>query len=312
MVERLGALIALALLVAGCASRPTHPEAFAFAVMGDTPYSEAEERHFEAMLERIGGEDLAFVVHVGDFKGGGPCSDELFQRRRAQFDRSAHPLVYVPGDNEWVDCRDSKADPLERLARLREVFFADRWSLGRKRLELLVQGACPRADCRCPGLSENRFWTRAGVRFVTLHVVGSDNNEGRTAAGDADARCRAEANAAWLDHAVRAAERSETRAMVIFVQANPWELNRPAVYRGFVRQVQEAARRIAKPVLFVHGDTHIQRVDMPFRDALGNTVESITRLETFGSPFVGWVRVTVDPDDPEVFRFYPRLHAIAH
>jgi hypothetical protein len=25
------------------------------------------------------------------------------------------------------------------------------------------------------------------------------------------------------------------------------------------------------------------------------------RLETFGSPFIGWIKVTVDPDDPQVF-----------
>jgi len=26
-----------------------------------------------------------------------------------------------------------------------------------------------------------------------------------------------------------------------------------------------------------------------------------------GSPFVGWVKVSVDPGDPEVFRFEPTL-----
>jgi hypothetical protein len=311
-MRRLAAALLLAWLAAGCATRPTHPDAFSFGVMGDVPYTELEERLFAEMLARIDAEPLAFVVHVGDFKGGGPCSDELYARRKSQFDRSAHPFILTPGDNEWVDCRDKGHDPLERLEHLRRVFFADRWSLGRKRLELFVQSQCPDAQCRCPALPENRFWTRAGVRFVTLHLVGSNNNEGRTAAGDAEARCRAEANSAWLEAAVRVAERSETMALVIFIQANPWEMNRPAVYRDFVRQVQAAAQRVRKPVLFVHGDTHIQRVDTPFTDAVGNTLAQITRLETFGSPFVGWVRVTVDPDDPQVFTFEPRLHGLGH
>jgi hypothetical protein len=30
-------------------------------------------------------------------------------------------------------------------------------------------------------------------------------------------------------------------------------------------------------------------------------------METYGSPFVGWVKVTVDPADPDLFRFDARL-----
>jgi hypothetical protein len=36
----------------------------------------------------------------------------------------------------------------------------------------------------------------------------------------------------------------------------------------------------------------------------------MTRLETYGSPFVGWVRVDVDPSRPNVFTFEPRLEAV--
>src|SRR4051794_19030315 len=116
-------LIAM-LVLAGCATRPP-ASGFAFAVMGDTPYSGAEERRFESMLSSLDREDLAFIVHVGDIKGGQPCSDEILLRRRAQFERSAHPFFYTPGDNEWTDCRGmpgGSRDPIERLARLREVF----------------------------------------------------------------------------------------------------------------------------------------------------------------------------------------------
>ena len=216
--------LVLALLISGCATRPVHPDAFAFGVMGDTPYTAREEPVFLEMMARMDAEDLAFVVHVGDIAGGGACADALYAKRRAQFDASAHPLIYTPVDNEWTDCRAEKQDPLERLAKLRQVFFAGRFSLGRKRLELFVQEGCVREGpmpCECPALPENRFWTRAGVRFVTLHVVGSNNNVGFDADNDREARCRDEANAAWLEYAVRASERSQTRGLVIFVHANP-------------------------------------------------------------------------------------------
>ena len=45
MASRLFAA-ALALCAAQCAFLPSAPDAFAFAVMGDTPYSDAEEERF--------------------------------------------------------------------------------------------------------------------------------------------------------------------------------------------------------------------------------------------------------------------------
>ncbi len=63
-------------------------------------------------------------------------------------------------------------------------------------------------------------------------------------------------------------------------------------------------------MLFIHGDTHIYLFDAPFKDASGNVIPNLQRLETYGSPAVGWVKVTVDPGYPELFRVEPRLHAL--
>lgn len=324
-LARLGLACVLAALC-GCAARAPHPDAFSFAVVGDAPYNAAEERAFEAMIERMNREPLAFVLHVGDFKGPGPCTDEIFQRRRAQLDRSEHALVYTPGDNEWTDCRGAdmgRGDALEALARLRETFFASRRTLGRKPFVTDAQDLCAASEapgCPCAMYPENRFWSRGGVRFVTLHVVGSNDNVGFGAASDEEARCRRAASLQWLERAARAAEHSETVAFVVAMQANPFERplptrrdlvdTPPAVYRDLLRRIEALPRRLRKPVLLIHGDSHTQRVDTPFRDPLGNAIPGITRLEAFGSPFVGWVKVDVDPDHPEVFRFEPKLQAV--
>lgn len=314
---RAAAAFALLALLASCASRPPHPDAFSFAVLGDTPYSEGEERSFLEMMADLDREALAFAIHVGDFKAGsGACSDALYARRLAQFQASAHPFVLTPGDNDWTDCRRPGAgsmDPIERLAKLRGMFFPDRRTLGRRTFETTAQDACLAGagpgGCRCPAHPENRFWTRAGVRFVTLHVVGSDNNVGFDARNDAEAACRDEANARWLELAANASLRSETRALVIAMQANPWDSKKP-VFDRLRAQVVDVARRLKKPVLLIHGDTHTQRIDQPFRDAMGYPIANVTRLETYGSPFVGWVKVSVDPEEPEVFAFEPRLKAL--
>jgi hypothetical protein len=304
------ALVLCALWLSGCALRPPSPEAFVFGVMGDTPYNDREEKHFVAMIERMNAEPLAFVVHVGDIKSGSAaCSDALFEKRKAQFDASAHPLVYTPGDNEWTDCRTggkNARDPLERLAKLRELFFSEPLSLGRSRIATEMQ---TERSPGCTAYPENRSWSRSAVRFVTLNVPGSDNNVGFDRASDEEARCRDEANRIWLERAVRESEDAGTRALVVAIQANPWRTTK-GVYRGLLAQLQQAAQRLRKPVLFVHGDTHTYRADYPFVDAVGQPVANLTRLETFGSPAVGWVRVTVNPADPEVFRFEPKLQAL--
>lgn len=305
-----GLLAAAALVLAGgCASAPAPPGAFSFAVVGDLPYNAREEALYERLLAQVDAEDLAFAVHVGDFKGAGvPCSDALFERRRAQLDAARHPFFFTPGDNEWVDCRrpeNGGADALERLARLRQVFFPRPESLGQRRLPARSQSAClapPVDGCGCGAHPENLAWSVATTAFVTLNVAGSENNRGFDRANDEEARCRDAANGRWLEAAVEAAAQAQASELVVIVQANPWwSLHRG--HEAFVAQLAAAARRLQRPVLLVHGDTHTYRVDHP--------LPGVTRLETYGSPFVGWVKVTVAPGDPVPFRFESRFLALA-
>jgi hypothetical protein len=312
-----GAALAASLL-AGCALGPVAPGGFVFGVMGDTPYNAREETAFVAMLGRMDGLSLAFEIHVGDIKAGdrSPCTDDLYLARKAEFDRSAHPVILTPGDNDWTDCRrksNGAMDPIERLARLREIFFATPASLGREPMATEMQSRClapPLAGCGCAAHPENRRWTRGGVTFVTIDVPGSNDNVGRDAANDREARCRGEANRRWLGEAASLVERTHGRGLVIALQADPWASRKPAVYRALLDQVAAIGQRLARPVLFIHGDTHTYRFDRPFTDANGAPIDNVMRLETYGSPLVGWVEVAVDPGDPRLFRVEPHLEAI--
>ena len=304
------AAVALAFLLASCTSlRVTSPDAWHFGIVGDTPYNDAEEVKWLELIGLINAAPLDFTVHIGDIKGGGKCSDEFYAFRLAQLNTFAQPLIYTPGDNEWTDCRRpymGSMDPIERLAHLRKVFFADNLSLGAKRLATEAQEQClapPVEGCGCGALPENRSWQHRNIRFITLNVPGSNNNIGFDAANDNEARCRDAGNARWLERAVAAAQSPETKALVIALQADPWDRNSPKAYRDLLARVDAAATALRKPVLFVHGDSHTYRVDFPFAS------DGITRVETFGSPFVGWVEVTVDPSDPKLFSFKPHLHA---
>jgi hypothetical protein len=77
------------------------------------------------------------------------------------------------------------------------------------------------------------------------------------------------------------------------------------------RQLLDSLRRetMAFPgqVLLIHGDTHWQRIDQPLRNPLTNSpIANFTRLETFGYPLMGWVKVIVDSEEARLFRFEVR------
>lgn len=299
----------VAVALAGCAFHAPSPDAFDFAVMGDTPYSSLEEQRFLAMLASLDSERVDFIVHVGDFKAGSnsPCTDALYRKRKAQFESALRPFVVTPGDNEWTDCRrasNGSTDPLERLAKLREVFFAEPRALGGPGLAVHRDEACAlagTAGCDCPALPENLAWEMRGVWFVTLNLSGSNNNSGFDAASNREVRCRNAANRKWLATAFEAAAWPHARGLAIFIHANPLEPSQDGAYDAFLAQLTSGAVALGKPVLLVHGDTHTYRFDQPFHGTDGTVIANLARLETYGSPFVGWVRVTADSNDPRLF-----------
>jgi hypothetical protein len=295
------------------------PDSFTFAVLGDLGYGPGEEQVFLETMRRIDAAAPAFTVHVGDFMAHEPCTDAMYRKRRAQFDASAVPLILTPGDNEWEDCPrwwQAPRDALESLAAVRRIFFPDRWSMGRRRIETLAQDQClaaPPAGCGCAAHPENRLWRHGRVLFATVNIPGHRNNVGHDARSDEEARCRNGANAEWIDRAAAEARDPEVRALVVLTQANPWEPY-PRRYRnvfdGFIAQVATLPSRVGKPILFVHGDTHHYRVT-DFIGLDGLPVVGITRLEVHGTPAIGWVLVSVDPTRTDPFDFHPRLVALS-
>jgi hypothetical protein len=269
----------------------------------------------DRVLDAINAEPLAFVVHDGDLGSprAGSCSNQLWARRLEQFQSLRHPLIYTPGDNEWTDCHESEApgyEPLERLASLRRSFFATGESLGQRPLRLTRQAGYP----------ENARWSMGDITFLTLHVVGSNNNRGRTAQGDAEYAARTAADLAWMREGFAAAVAGGSRAVMIVQQGNifpqfpPFPGGGPKEPSGYT-ELREALEREAlafrRPVVLVHGDSHYFRIDKPLRRSESNagrpSLENFTRVETFGAPNHHWVQVFVSADDPNVFTFRPRI-----
>ena len=305
-VVTLGVLSAFAVvLIAGCATRPSGAGVYSFALIGDSQYSEAEEALFAEMRDAINQEPLAFVVHVGDIKAGGnsPCTDQIYLQRRHEFNQFAHPFIYITGDNDWVDCRrpsNGGTNPLERLEKLRDIFFAAPKSLGQRTIALTRQSDARVGDPILSRFRDNAFWVHGGMVYVTLNVQGSNDNVGFDRASDAEQIERVRANLDWLQVAMNRARGTDIVGLVVALHANPgFELPTAEVamspYATFFSAFDREAAAFGKPILFMHGDTHQYRIDKPYRSPLTKQpINNVTRLECYGSISTNWVRVTVD------------------
>ncbi len=298
IIRRLLPALALATL-----SLPTVAETWRFALIGDTPYNSHERAELPKMLSAIADSKVDAIVHIGDFKSGStPCSDEVFTDRFQLFDSSRAPFVFVPGDNEWTDCQrlsNGGHDPQERLAKLRSLFWSKNQSLGRTTLTLERQpGAYP----------EHARFRLGPTLFVTFNLPGGNNNWGTTDIPRADYAARHPVTIAWLKENFALARRENMRSLVLLFQANPGFKHHTQglahrAYREFLDTLRDETLSFQGQVVAVHGDTHMNRIDQPMRDPAGRPLNNFVRVETFGSPFMGWTTGIIDSDSPASIRF---------
>ncbi|HZN86513.1 MAG TPA: hypothetical protein VFB53_06980 [Burkholderiales bacterium] len=344
IVRALGALASLPLLQAcmggaggQARSAPAAPGSFDFGVVGDIPYTRAQEAEYLRVMQDINSRDLEFVAHIGDTMfdprpyerdpslARTPLTDENYAYVLGTFQSCRHPLVLTPGDNDWSDAvqfQKVKVDPLERLAKLRATFYPKGRSLGQRTMAVESQAQDPVYATYV----ENLTWAVRGLRFATLHIVGSNDNA-RTSMDEHKARQAAVI--AWMRKAFAAAKAGGSLGLVLITHANPdfenrWTRSYASRYARSVRGAEapkapeatpydpfldaliEQMQGYDKPVLYVHGDTHIFRIGNPLMNPKTQRFfENLTRLETFGWPDSAWVRVTANPSNPHLFEIHP-------
>ena len=236
------------------------------------------------------------------------------------FGQMKHPVVYIPGDNEWTDCHRTNNggyDNLERLAYVRKTMFAALGSLGQTEMPMEHQGKLGEK------FVENTRFVQKGVVFVGLNIPGSNNNKvldekdctsksARTlehcAADNAEYAERDAANIQWMKDAFKAAKERKAPGIVLTFQGDPGfdlpeteeldERKNASVsgYTAFLAAVVAETEAFSGQVLLVHGDTHFFKMDKPLYSPT-KVLPNLTRLQTFGSPAIHWVKVDVDTDD---------------
>ncbi|KNX36059.1 metallophosphoesterase [Luteipulveratus halotolerans] len=277
---------------------------YTMAIIGDVPYGAEQIEKFPAWIDEINADpDVRFDVHLGDIKNGSTrCDTSYFQWVKSEFDRFSDPLVYTPGDNEWTDCHranNGAYNPLDRLATVRDTFFSKTDQTNGRPQHVDTQASI--------GLPENAAFSRNGVEFAAVHVVGSNNDMAPwtgigkttpTAEQTTEQASRMAASITWVRQAFDRAKSTHGRAVVLMMQADmfdptydvPRENN--SSFDPLVREIASQTKAFGKPVYLLNGDSHIYDSDNPL--APGSKWLSFYGLTEGVTNFH---RVTVDGSD---------------
>jgi hypothetical protein len=303
------------------ASAGSGNDRYTFAVIGDIPYGDAQIANFPKVISQINADpDVQFVNHVGDIKNGSSvCSDEYFKTIKSDFDLFKDPLVYTVGDNEWTDCHranNGSYNPLERLAAVRKVFFPQPGrTLGQNSVRVTSQ-----AD---QGYPEDVRYTRAGVGFAALHIVGSNNsmapwtgNTAPTPEQAAEVLGRTAAVVQSIHDTFDAARSQHNKAVALLTQADMFDptVTNPAfadyyAFQPIVRAIAQESAKFHGPVYLFNGDSHVYNSDKPLDTGskwlsfygVTTAAPNLSRITVDGSTDVNnWLKVTIDPSSKQV------------
>jgi hypothetical protein len=200
-------------------------------------------------------------------------------------------------------------------------------SFGQEKMKLEHQGEL------AGEYAENVRWIYSNIMFVGLNIPGSNNNKvsaddcisdktTRTqtdcAADNSEYKARDAANIKFVKDSFQKAKDINSRGLVITIQADP-SFDLPETksvnermlpgfdgYTAFLDVLAEETSHFVGEVLLVHGDVHFFKVDKPLLDQ-AHLIKNFTRVETFGSPNVHWVKVSVNPEGRNLFTFEPMM-----
>lgn len=294
--------ICFGILAACTAVTAPQDDALRFVALGDAPYGKPSEvdAPYRALIQNINATAPPLVIHVGDLHGHLTCGNDRLDQLRGYMNEVTAPVLYTPGDNEWTDCAETEAgpfDPLERLAYIRKTYFKGGMSLGAEPVRLSTQAR--------RGYPENARHMVGNVGFITVHVVGSNNNfKPDNLAGVKEFMARNAADVAWLEESFDALKDAD--AIVVALHADMfsplsgfskgWHSMSP--FRDIGVTLGQQSSKLEKPVLLLYGDSHEFKSFQPFPKYR----PFLHAIEVFGYPDIKAIEISVDPDARKPFR----------
>ena len=286
---RWGLLLAFTAWLTGPAAQAQ--DRFEFGVIGHTFDANSDEAVLRQALAESDDDNLAFVVVNGIKAAGEPCTDTLYASRRRLLQEAQNGVIVSLAASDWVACHNHNGTvAIERLNRVRELFFADEFSFGASKIPLLRQALMPQFR----DYAENARWEFGKVLFATINIPATNNHFLQDAGRNSEFEDRLIADKEWLQRLFKLAAQKKLAGIVLFCDANPLTLpgQRPFLLHGKRDGYAEIRQRIITlasgfhgKVLLVHGET-----------LKGESSSDITWRHNLGSLGVasGWRKLAVD------------------
>jgi hypothetical protein len=245
----------------------------------------------ERAIAETDDDNLAFVVVNGIKAADAACSDAVYLERKILLDSAKNGVILSLAGSDWTACRNTAGQSIamERLTRLRDLFFTGEFSFGASRIPLLRQSGTPKFR----SYAENAHWEVGAIQFATINLP-ADNNHFLAAAGrNSEFEDRQIANHAWLQRLIANATHRKLAALVLFCDGNLMlPKKNPPPRDGFAQlrgQLTQLAAGYPGKVLLMH-DGAGATGDIRWRDNIGTLA--------VGS---GGIRLTITPEGPALF-----------
>jgi hypothetical protein len=307
MRRRFGfALAALACALAGAAHADGRDDdAHRFAIIGHG-FTDGGENRLRQALRDNDDADVAFLVVTGIKGANEPCTDKLYQKRRELIDDARRPVVVLPAGSDWTECKNSagRSNAIERLNRIRELFYGEPNTLGAHKLPLTRQAMSPRFRT----YAENAHWSVGKVLYATVNMPANNNHYVNEAGRNSEYEDRLVANRFWLNRLFAIAKRDKLEALVLFSEGDVKAMSQPTGLRALLRAAPDndgfaeprrlivsLAQKFRGKVLLVDGTRVRAKPVIEWHGNVGHLAAGADALE-----------VVVDPAAKPLFRVDPR------
>lgn len=276
------------------------PNSFDFGVIAHAfQHGDDNKNPLQQKIHASNAENLAFVIVNGIKSSNENCSDNVYSRSRKILGRSENALIVSLAAGDWVNCKtkNGKSIAIQRLNRVRELFFSDDISFGNSKTTLIRQTS----SAKFRSYAENARWEYGNILFATINFPADNNHYLPDAGRNSEFEDRLIANRAWLERIFSHAALRKNRAIVLFCDGNPLivpgstEMAKLAGRRdGFIemrKQLIALAKKFPGKILLVHGQTQVKPDAIHWQENMGSM--SIRN---------NWVKISVRPESTALFR----------
>lgn len=297
--DRCALALLLALLVAASPLAAAPVREFGFGVIAHAFKDRPDELALRDAIAGTDAENLAFVVANGIKSEKEPCSDSLYLQRRQILGSAKNGLILSLAGSDWIGCtaEDGQSVALERLNRLREIFFSGEFTLGESKLPVSRQSAMQKFR----SYGENARWEVGGIEFATFNLPAENNHYLPAAGRNSEFEDRVIANRSWLQRIFGIATHRKASGIVLFFDGDPLLIRSKESARTDGRR--DGYLEIRKEIRTLASHFHGQVLAIHGTGAGVPQIEGIRWTGNVGDLSVprGWKKITVTPGTATVF-----------